>query len=60
LRRFEVWIDKGMRCEPATAFVEVPDTATDEECDEACREMLDDMIGSYLDTGWRELPKKEG
>lgn len=40
--------------------VELPDTATDAECDKACGDVLDTMIANELDTGWNEiLPKKK-
>lgn len=55
-RRFEVWIDKGVPGQPAiVSEVEMPIGATDDECEEACSERLQDMLGNELDTGWREM-----
>lgn len=55
MRRFEVWLN---RCVPGVdstvEVIEMPDDATDEECEQACRECLHDMIGSLLDTGWND------
>lgn len=61
MRRFEVWLDKCVpRCERSVVSVELPDTATDAECDKACGDVLDTMIANELDTGWNEiLPKKK-
>lgn len=56
LRRFEVWLDVQVPGEEATTeIVEMPASATDAECEEACRDTLDVMIGNELDTGWREI-----
>lgn len=49
-RRFVVWVDVSRREE----IVEMPSTATDEKCEEACRDVLDVLI-SNGDTGWSEL-----
>lgn len=57
MRRFEVFAGCSHR-EMDTHIVEMPDTATDEECEEACREILDTLIGNNFDTGWNELEKK--
>jgi hypothetical protein len=59
MRRFEVYLDvQVVGKEASVEIVEMPDSATDAECDEACRECLDTMIGNELDTGWRELPRQ--
>lgn len=56
MRRFEVWLDKKLAgVEPDTCIVEMPDGATDKQCDEACKEALESMIENELDTGWNEL-----
>ena len=58
MRRFEVYLDVQVPGKDVTVdVVEMPDTATDAECQEACRDCLDTMIGNELDTGWRELPR---
>lgn len=55
MRRFTVWLSKQVPgVSVAKVPVEMPDDATDEECDAACRETLEDMIGNELDTGWSE------
>ncbi len=60
MRRFEVWLDKQVAGgDPSIEIVEMPDNATDEECEEACRDCLDTMIGNLLDTGWNELSPDE-
>lgn len=59
-RRFEVWLDKqvvGARA--SVEVVEMAPGATDKECEEACKECLETMIGNELDTGWRELAEDE-
>jgi hypothetical protein len=53
MRRFHVW------CNDSDHIVEMPDDATKEECDEACKDALDDMIGTVCDTGWNELAEGE-
>jgi len=35
--------------------IEMPDNATDEECEEACADALDTLIGNEFDTGWNEV-----
>jgi hypothetical protein len=51
-----VWLDKNISgVEADEEIVEMDDDATDEECEEACADALDQMIGSVLDTGWEEL-----
>lgn len=56
MRRFLVYLDKQVPgLDPSREVVEVPDNASDEEVDEACRDVLDTMIGNELDTGWVEL-----
>jgi hypothetical protein len=58
MRRFEVYLDVQVPGKEASVeIVEMPDSATDAECEEACRECLDTMIANELDTGWRELPR---
>jgi hypothetical protein len=47
---------KVVGADPILEIVEMPDDATDEECDEACRECLESMIDNNLYTGWDELP----
>lgn len=56
MRRFEVWIDRGLAGHaPLTSIVEMADDATDAACERACADRLKEMIGSEIDTGWREL-----
>lgn len=50
MRKFIVWADVR-RVEHE---VEMPDTATDEECEEACSDTLNTLIGNG-DTGWNEV-----
>lgn len=58
MRRFEVWADcqhaQNRNRDPKNV-VEMPDDATDEECDAACQDLLDTLIGNNFDTGWNEL-----
>lgn len=59
MRRFEVWLDKGVvGAKVLTCTVEMPSDASDDECDEACRAALDSLI-EQLDTGWLELGADE-
>ena len=56
MRCFEVWLDKNLAgVEPDIVIVEMPDNATDAECEAECMEALDVLIGNNLDTGWREI-----
>lgn len=58
MRVFRVWLDRQVPgCDPYEETIEMPDDATDEECDDACRDCLDTMIGNHLDTGWNEEPR---
>jgi hypothetical protein len=60
MRRFRVWLGKQIVGEGlAYEVVELPDTATDDECEAACRDCLDTMIGSLLDTGWEPIGPNE-
>lgn len=62
MRKFIVYLDKGcVGRSPIEETIELPDSATDEECDEACRDCLQTMIGNEIDSGWHEVvpkPKK--
>lgn len=53
MRRFRVWIEYPTGF-PDEEYVEMPDDASDEECDKKCAELLESML-DYLDTGWGEL-----
>ena len=55
MRRFRVWLDKQISGVEFEKTVEMPDSATDKECIEACQDCLDTMIGNLFDTGWEEL-----
>lgn len=60
MRRFTVWLDKMiLGVDTVRELVEMPDCATDEQCNVACRETLDVMIGNELDAGWDELEPGE-
>lgn len=60
MRRFEVYLDRKIPgVGPETCIVEMPDSATDSECEEACRESLDGLIGNELYSGWDELPPEK-
>lgn len=60
VRRFEVWLDKNViGTEPSVEIVEMPEDASDAECNEACSDALETMISNELDTGWRELNDDE-
>lgn len=55
MRRFRVWLGKNLPQVPIEyENVEMPDDATDEECDEACKDRLDSMMQNSLDMGWSE------
>ena len=59
-RRFRVWLDVQVPGkDPSYELVEMPATATDKECNEACADALDTMISNELDTGWDELEPGE-
>ena len=56
MRRFRVWLDVQISGEEAKEeIVEMPDDATDKECQEKCKGCLEDMIATYLETGWNEI-----
>lgn len=56
MRRFEVWMDRNIAgVDPTVQIVEMPESATSVECEEACQDALDTMISNDLDTGWREI-----
>lgn len=58
MRRFKVWLDKNVvGAMPSCEIVEMPDDATDADCQEACSDALQTMISNELDTGWRELKR---
>lgn len=52
-RRFIVWAQVSH----AEHEVVMPATATDEECEAACKDVLDVLIGNG-DTGWNELTEE--
>ncbi len=51
-RRFVVWIDKQVPKVRAIESVIVVQAGEDAEA--RCKDHLDEMIGSELDTGWRQ------
>ena len=54
--RFRVWLDRNiLGVERYRQIVERPDSATDEECGEACKDCLDEMIDSWINTGREEI-----
>lgn len=55
MRRFVVWAEVRY----SKHEVELPETASDEECEAACRYALDTLIGNG-DTGWNELDDDGG
>lgn len=56
MRKFIVWA--RCSCAGGEVTVKMPDSATDNECEQACSDMLNEIIGSKFDTGWDELDKK--
>lgn len=55
-RRFRVWLDKKVVGRARYyEVVDMPDDASDEECDVECLQTLETMISNELDTGWEEL-----
>jgi hypothetical protein len=59
VRRFVVWVDRQIPGDDGDKeIVEMPDDATDAECDAECLDCMETMISNSLDTGWQEL--KEG
>jgi hypothetical protein len=65
MRRFRVWLDVQVPGkDPSEEIVEMPDDASDEECEEVCNGLLETMIANELDTGWDEIhdddPGKDG
>lgn len=60
MRVFDVWLDRNVVGAAAVEeVIEMPDDASDAECDAACRECLETMISNELDTGWNERAKKD-
>lgn len=54
MRRFEIWADvRDEEC-----VIEMPDDASDDECEEACKDALNTLIGNG-DSGWNELPPQQ-
>jgi len=54
MRCFRVWLKYG-RSPTEQSLIELPDSATDEECEFACKQALDNMIASWIDTGREEI-----
>lgn len=57
-RTFLVWARCNHRDGPEQ-MVEMSDDATDEECEKACADAIDTLIGNEFDTGWNELSAEE-
>ena len=56
MRRFVVFAHcRCARSDGAEVIVELPDGTPDDECDSACSDMLETLIGNEFDTGWNEL-----
>lgn len=59
MRKFRVWLCKNIMVlgdqNKTEEIIELSDDATDEECDEACKDVLDTLIANELDTGWEEI-----
>lgn len=56
MRRFRVWLDVQVPGkEPSEEIIELPDSASNAKCDEACADCLETMIANELDTGWEEI-----
>lgn len=56
MRKFRVWLGKNVVGEePSEEVLEFPDGTSDKECEEACADCLETMIGNELDTGWDEI-----
>jgi hypothetical protein len=56
MRKFLIYLDKQVMGEkPIEQTVEFDDDMTPEDIEEACADILNDMIGSNLDTGWHEV-----
>lgn len=52
MRKFDIWVEND------TETLEMPDTATDAECEAACRDILEVMLGN-IDSGFNEI-KEDG
>lgn len=56
MRLFRVWIDVQVPGKEASVeTLELPDSYSDTQCDEACAACLETMISNELDTGWEEV-----
>lgn len=53
-RKFYVWAE----VRESSCVIEMPDDATDEECDAECVDALDSLIGGG-DTGWNQVTDEE-
>ncbi len=52
-RKFKVWLDYGYSViDPKEEVVEVP---AGEDADKLCEEVLAELIGNNLDTGWHDV-----
>lgn len=55
-RKFQVWCNcNHAGSEPEETTIEMPADATDAECDEMCRDALNQLIANEFDTGWDEI-----
>lgn len=55
MRTFKVWLVTPRNGSKNYETVEMPDDASDDECEAECKECLEAMIGSVLDSGWEEI-----
>lgn len=49
MRRFQVFLDDD------EVFIELPDTASDAECEWECKDALETLIANTCDSGWNEV-----
>jgi hypothetical protein len=55
MRKFLVYLDKNIPgVSRVSCPVEMPDNATDQECEQVLQETLDTLIANELNTGWVE------
>jgi len=56
MKKYLIYLNKQVVGEASIEeTVEFDDDMTAEEIEEACADILNDMIASHLDTGWHEV-----
>lgn len=57
MKQMRVWLRRERGGLAVERLVSVPDNATIEQVDEACGDVLDELVEDELDFGWEEVTK---